>query len=724
MPRRKTSKSFNRHKQLSQAQLAKSILRLLSDKTSKSYSIKQIKEKLAVENSVDSIQYAIDKLLDQSQLVRIGEYKYQWNRRNDLEMTSRARPKSIFTGTVDMIRSGAIYVVNSESEEDIYVPERYTKGAMNGDTVKVEVAQIRSKRRPEGKVVEILKRNLSQIIGELKIFSKYGVVTPLAQHHAPEVIVSLDELHGAKHNDKVLVEITKWSVTRHKAIFGVVRKVLQEMDENDIAMESILLSNGFSPIYPDEVIGELAYIDHQIPEAEILKRRDFRPVLTFTIDPLTAKDFDDAISFQQLENGHIEIGVHIADVTHYLREGSALDKEAFERSTSVYLVDRVCPMLPEVLSNELCSLNPSEDKLCFSAVFTFDESKKIVNQWIGKTVIHSQRRFTYEEAQERLETGEGDLAEELRIVNTIAEHLREERFKNGSINFESEELQFVLDEKNKPIGVVVRERKAAHMLVEDFMLLANKAVAIFIAKKEQPEVPYVYRVHDLPDPGKLADFALFAKGLGHQMKIDTPTSIAKSFNDLADAAKKNPALKLLEPLAIRTMAKAEYSTNNIGHYGLGFEYYTHFTSPIRRYSDVLVHRILEKNLKSTFRTDKETLEEMCKHISKQERKANDAERDSVKYKQVEFLSDKIGQEFDGVISGMIDRGIFVELSIVKAEGLIAFDDLPDQYSITPGRLKAVSPYSNKELTMGTPIRVKLLGIDLANRQISLKALSF
>jgi len=724
MPRRRTSNSLKRHKQLSQAQLTKSILRLLSDKTTKSYSIKQIKEKLAVENSVDSIQYAIDKLLDQSQLIQVGEYKYQWNRKNDLETTSRARPKTIFTGTVDMIRSGAIYVVNSESEEDIYVPERYTKGAMNGDTVKVEVAQIRSKRRPEGKVIEILKHNLTQIIGELKIFSKYGVVTPLAQHQAPEVIVPLDQLNGAKHHDKVLVEITKWSPTRHKSIFGVVRKVLQEMDENDIAMESILLSNGFSPIYPDDVIGELAYLDHKIPDAEILKRRDFRPILTFTIDPLTAKDFDDAISFQKLENGHLEIGVHIADVTHYLREGSALDKEAFERSTSVYLVDRVCPMLPEVLSNELCSLNPEEDKLCFSAVFTFDDSKKIVNQWIGKTVIHSQRRFTYEEAQERLETGEGDLAEELRIVNTIAEHLRAQRFKNGSINFESEELQFVLDEKNKPIGVVVRERKAAHMLVEDFMLLANKTVAIFIAKKEKPEVPYVYRVHDMPDPGKLADFALFAKGLGHQMKIDTPTSIAKSFNELADAAKKNPALKLLEPLAIRTMAKAEYSTNNIGHYGLAFEYYTHFTSPIRRYSDVLVHRLLEKNLKGTFRTDKDTLEEMCKHISKQERKANDAERDSIKYKQVEFLSDKIGQEFDGVISGMIDRGIFVELSAVKAEGLIAFDDLPDQYSITPGRLKAVSPYSSKELTMGTPIRVKLLGIDLANRQISLKALSF
>ncbi|MBC7883839.1 MAG: RNB domain-containing ribonuclease [Saprospiraceae bacterium] len=389
-----------------------------------------------------------------------------------------------------------------------------------------------------------------------------------------------------------------------------------------------------------------------------------------------------------------------------------MDNEAFRRSTSVYLVDRVCPMLPENLSNNLCSLNPNEDKYTFGAIFEFNKEFKIVNEWIGKTIIHSDRRFTYEEAQERIETAEGDFAAEINMLNTIALKLREERFNKGSISFESEEVQFILDENKMPIGMYVRERKAAHMLVEDFMLLANKQVATYIYNKAKPEIPFVYRIHDLPNPDKLADFALFAAELGFRFKMDKPEQIAESFNRLAEASKEDQKLRMLEPLAIRTMAKAEYSTNNIGHYGLGFQYYTHFTSPIRRYSDVLVHRTLFKNLDGNIsREDKEGLEKKAKHVSEMERKANDAERESVKYMQTVYIAKFIGQTFDGIISGIIEKGVFVELLDSKVEGLVTFESMGEIYTVPTSRLKAKSRLSGVELTMGQSVKVKIIAAD-------------
>jgi ribonuclease R len=454
---------------------------------------------------------------------------------------------------------------------------------------------------------------------------------------------------------------------------------------------------------------------------EIAKRRDLRDIPTFTIDPIDAKDFDDALSIEYFDDGSCEIGVHIADVTHYVKPNTALDKEAYLRSTSVYLVDRVLPMLPERLSNELCSLRPNEDKYTFSAVFKFDKKDNLIGRWFGKTIIHSDRRFAYEEAQEVIENKEGDMTKEILDMARIARKMRKQRFKEGAIAFESEEVRFKLDEDGVPIDVYIKERKEANLLIEDYMLLANKEVAIYVNKKEKPEIPYIYRIHDLPNPDKVAEFARFAFELGVHLKTDTPEQIAKSYNDLAKKAQTEEALKMLQPLAIRTMAKAEYATDNIGHYGLGFDFYTHFTSPIRRYSDVLAHRILYQVLENkNYRFNKETLDTQCRHISLMERKANDAERESIKYKQTEFMEKHVGSAFEGVISGIIDRGIFVELKESHCEGMVSFDTMYEAFEITDGRLKAVGLRTGKVYKMGDTVRVVITNADLQKRQIDMR----
>jgi ribonuclease R len=480
-----------------------------------------------------------------------------------------------------------------------------------------------------------------------------------------------------------------------------------------------LINTGFNIEFPEDVLAETAKIKDDIA-SEVSKRRDFRDITTFTIDPHDAKDFDDALSYRVLENGNTEVGIHIADVTHYILPDTALDKEAYLRSTSVYLVDRVCPMLPEKLSNELCSLRPNEDKLTFSAVFTFNEKNDIVEKWFGKTIIHSDRRFAYEEAQLILEAGEGDFVDELIKLNQIAYHLRKKRFKNGAINFETEEVKFRLDEHGVPIEVYVKERKDTNLLIEDFMLLANKEVATYMAKKDPAaEIPYIYRIHDVPNMDKLENFALFAREMGVKMNLDTPKNIAKSFDDLIKKAEKDENLKILMPIAIRTMAKAEYSSYNIGHYGLAFEYYSHFTSPIRRYSDVLAHRILFENLTKIKRFDKERLEDQCKYISKQERKAADAERESIKYKQVEYMKNHVGEEFDGIVSGMLERGIFVEIKGMMAEGMVPFERMSESFEVESSRLRAKGMRTGKIYKMGDSVRVRILKADMEKKQIEM-----
>jgi ribonuclease R len=490
-----------------------------------------------------------------------------------------------------------------------------------------------------------------------------------------------------------VVRIIDWQEGQNKAPIGKVTQSLGTAGGTDFEMKKILISQGFELTHSDEALAEAAAIPEQISPLEIERRRDFREVLTVTIDPLDAKDFEDALSYRLMENGNTEIGVHIADVTHFLKPDTPLDREAFKRSTSVYLVDRALPMLPEKLSNNLCSLVPHQDRLTFSAVFEWDNSGKMVKKWFGKTVIHSDQRLTYEEAQTILD---GQPAERLVALSNFSElehalfaiqkkaaEMRSEREKNGALGFETEEIRFRLDDSGNPVDAYVKDRKEAHLLIEDFMLLANKEVAFYMDQLGQSvkEVPFVYRIHDQPDMDRVAELSRFAHEMGYQLKSDTPKQLAFALNKLTKAARTDDRLKLLEPLAIRTMAKAVYSTENIGHYGLAFTHYSHFTSPIRRYSDVLAHRILEANLNGRIdRVDKAKLEERCKHISNQERKAADAERESVKYMQTLLISKHIGEVFEGRISGMIDKGMFVQLAHTHAEGLVDFRYLPDVFT--------------------------------------------
>jgi ribonuclease R len=703
-------------------ELQQAILKLFKANPQKNFSARHIIEILKIDNNRDSVQYALDQLEQSGQLKSLKKV----SKAPLVEKTtpSVSTPFQVsakggtYEGKVDMTKSGAAYIVCEGIEQDIYVHGSKLGGALNGDMVKIHLLPPRGRnRKPEGEVTQVLQRATDHFIGIFQRKSKYALVQP-DNDNLPEVYVELEDTKNANDGEKVVVRITKWLSRANRRLVGIVTAVLGEPGSSDIEMKSILISNGFNIEFPEDVLAEAAAIKDDI-EKEVPKRRDFRQITTFTIDPHDAKDFDDALSYQVLENGNIEIGVHIADVSHYILPDTALDKEAYLRSTSVYLVDRVCPMLPERLSNELCSLRPNEDKLTFSAVFTFNEKYDIVGKWFGKTIIHSRRRYAYEEAQAILEEGTGDYADELIKLNQIAYHLRKKRFKDGSINFETDEVKFKLDEEGVPVEIYVKERKDSHLLIEDYMLLANRAVAEYMAKKEKIEVPYIYRVHDLPNMDKLQEFALFAREMGVKMNIDTPQSIAKSLNELVKKAEKDETLKLLMPIAIRTMAKAVYASDNIGHYGLAFEYYSHFTSPIRRYSDVIAHRILFENLNKTMRFNKESLDVQCKHISAQERKAAESERASIKYKQVEYMKRHIGDEFEGIISGMIERGVFVEVKGTLAEGMVGFDKMAESFEVEGNRLRARGNRTGKVLKMGDAVKVRILGADLEKRQIEM-----
>ena len=712
----KKKKFEKKTKKLTQAQLQKSISYLLSKNPTKVFNPKQIAKKLKVSNSKDAVMNALKVLAESGKAVALDDYLFKANNRR------RARGnRGTAQGRVDSTRTGSAYIEIEGWENDVFISAKNMHSAMNGDLVEINYWIPRGRRKPEGEVVRVIERASENFVGTLHLQKRNGVVAPARVDANIEVHIDFDELKGAEDGDRVVVQVTKWPLRGRKAR-GRVTAVLGT-EGSDLEMNTILINAGFNLTHDENAIAEAEEYPTKITQTEIAKRRDFRKTLTFTIDPVDAKDFDDAISIEFLENGNVEIGVHIADVTHFVKPGSALDKEAYQRSTSVYLVDRVLPMLPERLSNNLCSLRPNEDRLTFSAAFEFDQDHKVVNRWFGKAIIHSDRRFAYEEAQEVMETGEGDFAKELRLINRIAKKLRKARFKNGAIDFDMEEVRFRLDEEGVPIEVYVKERKDAHMLIEEYMLLANREVATYVNKraKGKREIPFVYRVHDYPNPDKVAELAMFAKELGFEMNISSPKTVAKSFNKLAQQADKNPALHLLQPLAVRTMAKAEYTSNNIGHYGLAFDFYSHFTSPIRRYSDVLAHRILEKNLdEKDWRVDKSELEEMCKHISIQERKAMDAERQSIKYKQVEFLEKHVGEVFEGLISGMIDRGFFVELIGNKCEGLVGFDMLPESFDIDESRLFARGKQTDRLIKMGDKVKVRIVRTDLAKRQIDME----
>lgn len=632
-------------------------------------------------------------------------------RRDDGRKTTR-----IITGKVDMKSSGSAYIISPESEHDVFISKEKTNHALHGDIVKVSIKESEKRNRPEGRILSIVERKKTSYSGTLAVSKGYAFVTPDNTKMPTGIFVPGDKLNHAKDGQKVVVNITGWSDNENHPR-GEVTHILGSPGEHFAEMNSIMEEYELAPRFPAHVEKFAADMPKQASAEELKKRRDFRTITTFTIDPADAKDFDDALSIRKLENGNWEIGVHIADVSHYVTEGSMVDEEATRRATSVYLVDRVIPMLPESLSNDACSLNPHEDKLCFSAVFEITPEARVLNHWVGKTVIESDRRFNYEEVQEIIEGKPDKLSPEIMALNHIAGKLREERIKNGSIPFEKTETKFKLDEKGNPVDVFFVESSESHDLIEDFMLLANRTVAEIMGKL--PGSIFVYRVHDVPDDEKLKKFSEFLGKSGIMQNFNRSKNLAASFNALLKDARKKPYENIINLLAIRTMAKAFYTTKNIGHYGLGFRYYTHFTSPIRRYPDLLVHRLLYDHLRNKQnKPDRTTLEERCKYCSEMERKAEQAERASVKFKQVQYMEMHRDGVYDGTISGATESGIFVELALNKCEGFVRARDMEgDYYYYDETTYCLRGKRTGKKFQLGQRVKVRVKKTDLIKKQI-------
>jgi ribonuclease R len=634
---------------------------------------------------------------------------------------SRSTTKNVeeFEGVVDHVSSRFAYI-KIGTDNDIYVKTSDLRSAVDGDTVKVMILPTRHGEHPEGRITEVVKRNRTRFVGKIEVSKGFAFVIADSRKIHQDFFVYPENINGATNGDKVIVEVISWAENDRKPE-AKVAEILGKAGENEAEIHSIMAEFDLPFRFPEIVEKESNTIDEGITKEEIKKRRDFRDITTFTIDPFDAKDFDDALSFKRLDNGHYEIGVHIADVTHYVQQNTILDKEAFDRATSVYLVDRTIPMLPERLSNGLCSLRPNEDKLTFAAVFEMDEKGKVINEWFGRTIIHSDKRFSYEEAQEVLETGLGAFVEELTILNDLAKKLRKERFAKGAVNFETTEVKFKLDEKGKPLAVIPKIRKDAHKLIEEFMLLANKYVATFVYnyKKGKEKNTFVYRTHDFPDPDKVKDFALFAKQFGHRMQVEE-SAISKSLNKLMEEIEGKPEQNVLEQLAIRTMAKAKYTTDPDGHFGLAFTHYTHFTSPIRRYPDMMVHRLLQHYLDDGKAASKTEYEERCVHSSEREKRAADAERASIKYKQVEFMTYAENKIYSGLISGVTEWGVYVEIVETKCEGMIRMSDMTDDfYEYDEKRYRIVGRKTNKVYTLGDKVIVRVKKTDIDRRLIDL-----
>lgn len=642
-------------------------------------------------------------------------------RKNSKKRKERSSSSRVVKGVIDITRSGMGFVTVEGMEADILVRPQDFNTALHGDAVRVAVKDADGRgRRLQGVVKEVLQRKRTEFIGSLQMNKGFAFFVSESEKPMPDIFIPLHAIGKAKDGDRVVVKLVEWDNEGNKRPVGEVITVMDAENTNDAAMKEILLDGGFPLQFSEEAHEVAARIPDVIGNDEIKKRKDIRDVFTITIDPVDARDFDDAISFRKLKNGNFEIGIHIADVSHYLEPESPLDQEAYGRATSVYLPDRVNPMLPEHISNVLCSLRPHEDKLTFSAIFQMTARGEVKQYWLGKTVIHSDHRFTYEEVQEIIEAKAGLHAEEVLTLNDIAQKLRKKRFNNGAINFSSQEVRFKLDEKGDPVGIMIKESKEAHQLIEEYMLLANRTVAENISKLKihGKPLPFPYRTHDDPDEEKLVPFAAFAKKFGHKFDASSPEAIASSFNQLLKDVNGKPEQHVLEQLGIRTMAKAKYTTENVGHYGLGFEHYCHFTSPIRRYPDVQVHRILYDVLNNNIHADKK-MEEKCKHTSERERAAMQAERDANKYKQVQYMRNFMGEEFDGVISGVASFGFWVETVDHKCEGLVSINSLLeyDEFRHVEADYCLQGYRSAKTFRMGDKVRIKVVGANLAKRQL-------
>ncbi len=694
------------------------ITNLLNANVSRAFTARQIMKQLTLSNRADkvAVHEILDLLVEQDQVRSLPKGKYQ----------STKEPEYIL-GTVDAVNPRFAFIVSDELEEDIKVESDYLMNAWDGDTVKVlsygpgYSAGRGSVRRPEGEVIEVVERAREEFVGRVEMSARYAFVIPDFRKLYEDIYVRLDDLNEAKHGDKVIVQVTEWPFQDRNAV-GKVTRVLGKAGEHQAEMHSIIAEFGLPFDFPKSVEQEADSIRAGITKKEIAKRRDFRRVTTFTIDPVDAKDFDDALSIQKLDNGLWEIGVHIADVTHYLQLDTALEEEAQDRATSVYLVDRVIPMLPEKLSNELCSLRPKEEKLTFSAVFEMDDEGKIKKEWFGRTVIYSDRRFAYEEAQERIDTQKGDFAEEIVQLNNLAKKIRDERFGKGAISFETTEVRFRLDEDGTPVEVIPKVRVDAHKLIEEFMLLANKKVAEFVYhyQNKKEKNTFVYRVHDYPNVEKVADFAQFAQRFGYKLHT-TDDKISNSINELMLAVEGKPEQDILQSIAIRTMAKAIYTTEAKGHFGLAFKHYSHFTSPIRRYPDVMTHRLLAHYLNGGKSPEAEPYEKLCEHSSEREKRAADAERASVKYKQVEYMAKREQQEFDGIVSGVTEWGVYVEMVQSKCEGMVRMADMNDDYyEFDAQNFRVIGRRRKRIIALGDKVKVKVIKTDLDRRTIDLE----